>query len=440
MSAAGAAPAREARDTDELFFQHPVRAVPLGPPSEAQLELIRAHVVDPAILDEREPFVWQAVASNDREDAYSTRMHRSTLENFAADATDGVAFMNSHRTGGFIGSAELPLGRTFEGRLVGASSAGPLRVEVTSYTLRGLNLNGLSTDAFIEGMRSGIARDVSVGFYGGEYRCSICERDMLRDWECRHWPGREYPKLDSKGNDTGEKVRAIAWIHNARLGELSVVYDGATPGCMVGKAKRMAAAGELKPAELDFLEARYRIALPRTARALAGANVPTATAQKEGDMDPVRSTEGGQQPPAFDLEAQVRAALTDAGLTVGESPEALALAVRGSLDDLKRLRPLADECERLRPLADEGRQYRADLVESAITEGKRALGTAFAEETYRGLLSAAPLETVKRMRDDWKSVGDKQFPGGRATRDADEAETPVEISGRRRRVPAAARG
>lgn len=48
----------EDRDTEELFYQHPVRAVPLGPPSEMQLELIRAHVVDPAILDEREPFVW----------------------------------------------------------------------------------------------------------------------------------------------------------------------------------------------------------------------------------------------------------------------------------------------------------------------------------------------------------------------------------------------
>lgn len=400
----------EERDNEELFYQHPVRAVPLGPPSEAQLELIRAHVVDPAILDEREPFVWQAMASNDREDAYSTRMHRSTLDNFATDAADGVAFMNSHRTGGF-GSAELPLGRTFEGRVVGASSAGPLRVEVTSYTLRGLNLNGLSTDAFIEGMRSGIARDVSVGFYGGEYRCSICERDMLRDWECRHWPGREYPKLDSKGQDTGEKVRAVAWIHNARLAELSVVYDGATPGCMVSKAKRMAAAGELKPAELEFLEARYRIALPRAARSFSGADIPTPVREERMEL-------------TAEQIAAMRLALTETGAAADADVPATVRALvdevkglRGLRTEVERLKPFEEECTRLRPLADEGRAYRADLVETAVTEGKRAMGEAFAEATYRGLLEAAPVETVKRMRDDWKALGDKQFPAGRLSRD-----------------------
>ena len=112
MSGARAA---EEREREDGFYAHPVRAVPLGPPSAALLETIRAHVLDDAILETNEPYVWAAQASNDREDAYATRMHRSTLDNFATDATAGVAFMNSHRTGGFIGSAELPLGRTIEG-------------------------------------------------------------------------------------------------------------------------------------------------------------------------------------------------------------------------------------------------------------------------------------------------------------------------------------
>jgi hypothetical protein len=421
----------EDHEVDEGHHSHPARAVILGPPTADQLELIRAHVTDPSILEEREPFVWAAQASNDREDAYATRMHKSTLENFAADAEAGVAFMNSHRTGGFIGSAELPMGHTFAGALVGASAAGPMRVDVSSYTLRGLNLNGLSTDQFIDGLRSGIARDVSVGFYGGEYRCSICGLDMLRDWDCRHWPGREYPKLDAKGNDTGEKERAIAWIHNAHLAELSVVYDGATPGCMVSKAKRMAAAGELKAVEIDFLEAKYRVKLTAPAQSFAGADTPIE--RKGADM-PIEPTEGAPAP-AFDLAAQIRAALTDAGVTVGETPEALALAVRTSLDDLKRLRPLEAEVTSLRALADEGRQYRADLVEAALTEGKRALGKEFAEETYRGLLGGVPIETVKRMRDDWKAFGDAQFKGGRLTQDPAE---PTPITDRLAAPPSAA--
>lgn len=405
-----------ADEHDEARFAHPVRAVPLGPPSEAHLELIRAHVVDPAILDDHEPYVWAAQASNDREDSYATRMHRSTLENFAADATDGVAFMNSHRTGGFIGSAELPLGRTFEGRVVGASANGPLRTEITSFTLRGLNLTGLSTDAFIDGLRAGIARDVSVGFHGGTYRCSICDRDMLRDWECRHWPGREYPKLDSKGNPIeGETVRAVAWIHNARLSELSAVYDGACPGAMVLKAKRMAAAGELKAVEIEFLEARYRVQLPHPARVHPVADIPAPPQEERMELTP-------------EQVASIRLMLAEAGHPADADVPA---AVRAVVDEVKnlrslpaeveRLKPFEVESERLRPLADEGKKYRADEVTRALAEGARAYGADFAEATYKPLLEAAPLETVQRMADDWKAIGDKQFPGGRLTQGAAEA-------------------
>lgn len=423
----GLSQATEDREDRGVFA---ARAVPLGPPSTDQLEVIRAHVLDGAILETNEPYVWAAIASNDREDAYATRMHRSTLENFAADATDGVAFMNSHRTGGFIGSAELPLGRTFDGKLIGASASGPLRTEVTSFTLRGLNLTGLSTDAFIDGLRAGIARDVSVGFYGGEYRCSICDRDMFRDWECRHWPGREYPKLDGKGKEIeGETVRAVAWIHNARLAELSTVYDGACPGAMVKKARGMAEAGELKAVEIDFLEARYRIAgLPRPARSFGGADIPAPP--EEERMDPTELT--------AEQVAQIRLLMVGNGQAADADfvPALVACLEAGRTNAGAAERMAAQDADlaRLRPLADEGRAYRADLVTNALAEGARAYGTEFSEETYRALLEAAPLETVKRMAADWKAVGDKQFPGGRLTKDETE---PTPITARKRR-PAAA--
>ncbi|MGN6814410.1 MAG: hypothetical protein ACTHMP_26385, partial [Thermomicrobiales bacterium] len=72
-------------------------------------------------------------------------------------------------------------------------------------------------------------------------------------------------------------------------------------------------------------------------------------------------------------------------------------------------------------LADDGRQYRTDLVTEALEEGVRALGEGFAAETYKGMLETAPLETIKRMRDDWRAVGDKRFPGGRQTTEGEPA-------------------
>lgn len=393
------------------------RAAPLGPPTDAQRELITAHIVDPTILEERELFAWSATVSNSNLDAYYTRMHESSLRNFAEDAKAGLSFMNSHRTGGWIGQAELPLGHSFDARYVGPSSAGPARVEESFYTFRGLDLTGLSTDQFIDGLRSGIARDISIGFIPGEYRCSI---DGLNwnSYECRHWPGRKYPKVDSKGNAIeGEDQLAFLWVHDAHQTEASSVYDGATPGCMVTKAKRMAAAGEIRIETINWLEQRYRINLPHPARSFGGADVPSP--KQEERMDPIELT--------TEQVSQIRLALVGAGRKPDEDLVASIVGVaeeartgRASAAEVERLKPFETEVATLRPLADQGRQYRADLVENAITEGKRARGDAFDEPTYRSLLEAAPLETVKRMHDDWKADGDAKFPGGRRTQDTAE--------------------
>lgn len=89
------------------------------------------------------------------------------------------------------------------------------------------------------------------------------------------------------------------------------------------------------------------------------------------------------------------------------------------------IRQLTQENARLRPLADVGRAYRADLIADAIREGVRARGEHFAAEEYRAILEGLPqneagLNAIKRFRDDWRSDGDKVFPGGRQTTDTHE--------------------
>lgn len=92
--------------------------------------------------------------------------------------------------------------------------------------------------------------------------------------------------------------------------------------------------------------------------------------------------------------------------------------------EVERLRGQAKEQEteiaRLKPLAEEGKQYRADLVSDALAEGVRAYGEGFDEATYRSLLEAAPLATVKRMRDDWGQIAETRLPGQRKTNDGHE--------------------
>lgn len=423
---------------DEGYGLFVARAAPLGPPSDADLELIRGHVQDPAVLEEAELVTWLVTASNTNLDAYFTRQDPETsLRNYAQDAVDGLAFMDSHHTGGMsMGPPEQPLGHSFDGRFVGPSGAGPARVEERFYAFRGQEPNGrnkLTVDQLVFNMRAGTSRDISIGFMPGWYRCNIDGLNWLRDMACRHWPGFEYPKLNAKGEETGEQQLAYLWVMDAHQTEASAVYDGATPGCMVGKARRLAAAGEIRADVVDLLEQRYRITLPRPARAFGGADIPAPP--KEERMDPIELTP--------EQVSQIRLALVAAGRAPDEDLVASIVATaeearagRASATEVERLKPFEAEVTRLRPLADEGTKYRADEVARAIAEGKRAMGAEFAEETYRGLLEAAPLETVQRMAADWKAIGDKQFPGGRLTQDPPEP-TPIE-TGKRRAAPMSA--
>jgi hypothetical protein len=91
-------------------------------------------------------YVFRMTLSNQEIDTYHTRMGLSTLRNYQGDFTEGRALLNSHRSGGWIGQAELPIGRTFSADLSGqplADSApydatGGASLAVYSYIQRGL--------------------------------------------------------------------------------------------------------------------------------------------------------------------------------------------------------------------------------------------------------------------------------------------------------------
>jgi outer membrane murein-binding lipoprotein Lpp len=582
-------------ELDQLLFATPAQVTARATATEL-LELARSKAaIDPSIFEDRPPFFWQAEISNNRVDAYFTRMAPSTLQNFAADATAGVSFQNSHATN------KLGFGRSLLGQFVGPGGNGVSRCLADFYTIPGLRLHDVSTDDFILGVRAGIVSDVSVGFYGGEFRCNICGRDMMRDWDCTHIPGFEYEVATTpqRADSPVQTVMAIAWIENAHLGEVSAVYDGACPGAAILKAQSEAENGRINPTHARLIEARYRIRLPepRTTvrgatintlvvttpaveitapaplgraaepapttpeaapvaadeaheRAAAEAGAPTpqeiidmpnpeapavaeAPAQERAADEAVyyqcpkcdyRSDEPGdcmncevalvrteraapvaeraadvetpaaepatedvaapeaepvaaevpaveERAPEADTLAEVRGMLALAGVA---NPNDVPTSVRALVAEVQQLRPLDDavrttreaasslevrasdmertitqvrealsgveapegasllervqhllsarvaaeaEVSRLTPLADEGREYRSDLVNEALAEGVRAYGPDFAEDTYRAVLENASLDTVKRMRADWRKLADRQFVPGRVTVD-----------------------
>ena len=130
----------------------------------------------------------------------------------------------------------------------------------------------------------------------------------------------------------------------------------------------------------------------RTADANATPAAPAAQPAAQQTRQPV--------PPTM-LTPAVREELTRWGFTL-------------PADDDGALRQAGEEISRLRALAQDGQAYRDDLIEQAITQGKRAQGVAFPEAGVRAMLAGASLEHIKQMRDSYRGLADQlATPGAR---------------------------
>jgi len=374
--------------TDELIYPYHAKVIAVRDMA-AMLDMLKGKMHDPAMLENMAPFFWSAEISNGNVDSYFTHMLPSTLTNFANDATAGVSFQNSHRHN------ELPFGRSLRGMYEQDN------VVADFYTIPGLNLNGVSTDDFITGVKTGIISDVSVGFYGGQMWCDVCKTDY-RSWDCPHVAGVKY---DIQG---GGQVVATVGVDNARLAEVSAVFDGSTPDATILKATRMIEAGELKPDAVRMLEARYRMSFA-TKRSFPGVDLGGG---KKLELEKIFN----QLREVLVLPADGDAVATVASLVAER--DRLAAEHKTATTDAEALRAKVAELE---PQAKDGAQYRTDLIAEALGEGVRAYGDKFAKETYEKLLRSVTLDVIKQMKADWLTLGNERFKGGRQTVDNSQA-------------------
>jgi hypothetical protein len=312
-------------------------------------------------------------------------MSESTLRNYAADAAEGVAFLKGHNW------RDLPIGYSLTGTYEIGSKT---RVVSDFYTIHGLS----ETNDLIARMKMNLVRDVSVGFHGGRVICDLCGADF---WDCRHYPGLKY---EEKEGDTVRTLLATFTIEDARLSEVSGVFDGSTPEAMVLKAQRAAKAGNLTAEQVGLLEQRYRVALP--------VSKSFAVQRDLGNLGPIPKETGKME----GLNEEQVGRVVDVLVSTGVVPDGSRVGLKPE-DVLGGINKVASRLKELEPQAEEGRQYRKDLVAEALAEGVRAHGNEFDAESYTGILNAAPLATVKRMRDDWKKTANKTLPAGRASLD-----------------------
>jgi hypothetical protein len=407
---------------------------------DALLTLARERAADETVFETQNAAFWRVAASNNMLDFYYTIMDQSTLKNFAADLNDGVSYQDSHdaRKNGW-GQSIRGVVATHDGATVPETGEKLLSVEGTFFTLEDQQLGAQNTTAFLNMIRAGVWKDVSVGFYASDFRCSICGQQSFEWWKedgCMHIPGFTYTAEETGGKATV----AFAKIHDGRLLEVSQVYDGATPGASVLKATQLSDNGRLKDVERAAIERRYNIRLadrqqtfsiPELTRAASVAPEPDTTRSEDmGILD-------GVTPEDYERLTARSAMLDTITSLFGETAAADPVAtIRTTLTDLETAKA---EVERLTPLAATGERYREDLIEETLKSGVRAESDAFKTDRYKAMLERLDVDDIRLMKEDLDRRGDERLKGsgttvgGRRTSDTAEPEGPKTEGDQKRR-------
>jgi hypothetical protein len=193
----------------------------------------------------------------------------STLMNIAKGGIQGVAFMNSHRTGGFSTESELPFGRTCGARYEQYMTPdGQIfdRTLLLFYMLQGskpVGLSGPDTDEINRMILGGVLKDVSVGIgpgVMGTRLCDVCGNEYYSR-DCPHYAGSSYDMTEEQRQAQVRRgvLRGVATytLNHWEIGEVSGVYDGAVPGAGFAKFHEALRAGTLPEDVLSELSQVY---------------------------------------------------------------------------------------------------------------------------------------------------------------------------------------
>lgn len=339
-------------------------------------------------VTEEDVFAFPGVCSNDRLDSYFTRMDpNTTLRNYADDLRGGVSLLGNHDI------YTSPYGRSYNGELIQDDINGTNAVRGEWYIMRGLMLNGESTDNTIRAIQGGIIRDMSVGFGGNDmwYRCSVDGKDFM---DTPYWPG----DLDEEGN------RVFFWVVDARLREVSTVYKGSCPGAYIEKARAYVQQGELPESKIAQLEQRFQTRFERK----DGAAFFMPKREDNKNMNLIEQIRTALQKNEIE-KSRVYEILQGEGEKFRQPDD---MAIRNELGE----QATVEGVKQLKTEADQGRQYAADLIEQAVAARTRAQGDKFNAESYKNMLvRSADLDYIKDEIKAYEEMAEQRFTSGRQT-------------------------
>ena len=427
----------------------------MAKPTEAQLAKINRFTKTPVSADDVHVHKFRLIGTGYIPSRY-LQFDASLMDRYLSNVNNGdVVQIADHSFGnGFIEKITLPFGRFFEGELV--SDADKLQLDGSMFMLKGAKtyIGDFTADDISQQIDAGILHDSSVMVTWGYSECSICHND-IRDYEqCRHYPGRYY-------NIEGGAQRVLCTImakprpvnDDSTMIENSIVCAGAYPDAGALSANHNELSG--KTGKLNLNNIADLKLVKKDAPVFCCLSSTSATFQIESEnlrdaselhqiyhqmYSEAELPEGWTKARLNAEHKKVVQALLDEGhehfmvdaldgalndalkakSTKGSDnvDEKEKLAFEKQIDELKteladketaltakdsEIAELKAKVDELNPQAELGKQYREDVIETALKSGVRDMGNEFVEETYKKMFAALSIEEIKEMGEKWEA-------------------------------------
>lgn len=403
-------------------------------------------------VDKERLIFFRALISNRAMDSYFTRMSKSSLKNYSEDLNNlDVTFADSHKRN------ENGFGRSVVGQYItdGTPPDGVDREEYFPavigdfYSHLDLKLGSMSVEQFWLALQTNVLQDVSIGFKEGDgfkMTCSHCGNDYW-DWDCWHIAGYEYAmdNDDDPADSDGEPDKTICfvWIENARLSEVSAVYDGATPNATFVKAEREIRAGRMSGEVERYLETRFDFKRSKDTSLYVAENpfdketrgnnpLNQKRSEVNKTMSDAKNPSGNGNPNEPNGgngggdagERQAAAFVFNPMPNVREFAATLGIETDG-LKDEALVKRVSDEVATVAAQAKQFQKFRSAAIDAALkqkvrSEGGKETFDEAAQETVRKMLeSVGEIEVIQEFEREWKTKGDARHSSNRKTTDGE---------------------
>lgn len=369
-------------------------------PLNEELQVINEKFAKEPYKSREDLYAFPLLAIDNQMTAYFTKAHPNTLNKWAKDLNEGVSFLVGHEQSG------IPIARSFKGSI--HDHEGLIDLYGKFFMQRGIELQGIKTDDFMQAFLGGTLEDVSIGFKAGWYECSICGLD-IRSLDCPHMPGKEY-------DVDGKKVLCFAWIMHstekpAQLVEVSAVYKGAVKRAKFKSKKSVPVNFINTPEELKEAELEKEVSMCYS--------IPFKK-EETSDKDNQEMNDLKEKLKLAETNNKVLLEQNGALKTEIDGYKKIINKLEKEVDEVKKANiKLQEKADGLKAAAEDGKTYREDLIKEILELGIKLHGNSYDKDTNEKMFKEPTrnLDEIKKIRQQYLTELEEKFPARKQTGD-----------------------